>query len=146
MKKTYVVQLTDLQREELRQLIASGEAKARELTHARVLLKADSSEGGPGWPDALICEAVEASPSTVGRIRQRFHEGGLDAALNPKEQQNRKARQLGGEREAHLVALVCGDAPEGHARWSLRLLADKMVELGHVESVSHETVRQTLKK
>lgn len=146
MKKQYHVQLTPDQRQQLQQRLASGEAKARQLTHARVLLKADSAEGGPAWSDAMICEAVEVSPSTVVRIRKRFHEEGLNAALKAKEQQNRKARQLDGEQEAHLVALVCGDAPEGSARWSLRLLADKMVELGYVGSVSHETVRQTLKK
>lgn len=146
MKKQYHVHLTPDQRQPLQQMIASGEAKARQLTHARVLLKADSAEGGPAWTDEAICEAVEVSPSTVVRIRKRFALEGLEAALKAKEQQNRKARQLDGEQEAHLIALVCGDAPEGYARWSLRLLADQMVELGHVGSVSHETVRQTLKK
>ena len=146
MKKQYHVRLTPDQRQQLQQMIASGGAKARKLTHARVLLKADTSDGGPGWTDEAICAAVEVSPSTVVRVRKRFAQEGLEAALNPKEQQNRKARQLGGEQEAHLVALVCGDAPEGYARWSLRLLADKLVELKVVESVSHETVRQTLKK
>ena len=146
MKKHYHVRLTSDQRQQLQQRIASGGAKARQLTHARVLLKADSAEGGPAWSDAAICEAVEVSSSTVVRIRRRFHEEGLDAALKAKEQQNRKPRQLDGEQEAHLVALVCGDAPEGYARWSLRLLADTMVALGYVDRVSHETVRQTLKK
>jgi len=146
MKKHYHVRLTSDQRQQLQQMIASGGAKARQLTHARVLLKADSAEGGPAWSDAAICEAVEVSSSTVVRIRRRFHEEGLDAALKAKEQQNRKPRQLDGEQEAHLVALVCGDAPEGYARWSLRLLADTMVALGYVDRVSHETVRQTLKK
>jgi transposase len=89
---------------------------------------------------------VEVSPATVHRIRRRFHEEDLDAALKAKEQQNRRPRQLDGEQEARLIALVCDDAPEGYARWSLRLLADKLVELKVVESVSHETVRQTLKK
>ena len=146
MKKQFPVHLTPDQRQQLQQMIASGKAKARELTHARVLLKADTSEGGPSWSDAQICEAVEVSPSTVVRIRKRYAQEGLDSALKAKQQQNRKARQLDGEQEAHLVALVCGDAPEGYARWSLRLLADKLVELKVVESVSHETVRQTLKK
>jgi hypothetical protein len=146
MKKPYHVELSQDQRQQLQQMIASGQAKARQLTHARVLLKADRSEEGPAWTDARICEAVEVSPSTVVRIRRRFAVEGLDAALKAKEQQTRKARQLDGEQEAHLVALVCGDAPEGYARWSLRLLADKMIELGYVGSVSHETVRQTLKK
>lgn len=89
---------------------------------------------------------MEVSPATVHRIRRRFHEEDLDAALKAKEQQNRRPRQLDGEQEARLIALVCDDAPEGYARWSLRLLADKLVELKVVESVSHETVRQTLKK
>jgi transposase len=146
MKKQYHVELTPDQRQELQQLIASGEAKARQLSHARVLLKADCADGGPARSDAAICEAVEVSPSTVVRIRQRFAQEGLEAALKPKAQQHRKARQLDGEQEAHLIALVCGDAPDGYARWSLRLLADTMVELGYVGSVSHETVRQTLKK
>ena len=146
MKKQYHVRLTPDQRQNLQRMIASGQGKARQLTHARVLLKADSAEGGPAWSDTAICEAVEVSPSTVVRIRQRFAKEGLDAAIKAKEQQNRKASALDGEQEAHLVALVCGDTPEGYARWSLRLLADKMVELGYVGSVSHETVRQTLKK
>ena len=146
MKKIHQVQLNDGQRIHLQHLLASGEAKARTLTHARILLKADSAPGGPGWTDGMICEAVEVSPATVVRVRKRFAEEGLEAALHPKKQENRKARQFDGEQEAHLIALVCGKAPEGYARWSLRLLAEKLVELKVVESVSHETVRQTLKK
>src|SRR5215212_9129860 len=102
MKKQYHVQLTPDQRQQLQQMITSGEAKARQLTHARVLLKADSAEGGPAWNDAAICEAVEVSSSTVVRIRQRFALEGLEAALKAKEQQNRKASALDGEQEAHL--------------------------------------------
>lgn len=146
MPKKYPVRLTGDAREHLEKLIASGQAASRCLTHARILLKADESEGGPAWQNAAIAEALEVSTLTVSRVRKRFVEQGLEAALHRKEQERRKARRLDGAQEAHLLALVCGEAPAGAARWSLRLLAEKMVELGHVEELSHETVRQVLKR
>jgi transposase len=144
--KKYIVKLTEEERATLRALISKGTAAARTLTHARILLKADASEDGPGWTDEAIRDAFEVSLRTVERVRQRCVEEGLVAALRPKPASRTRPRKLDGRQEAHLIALVCGDAPEGSARWTLRLLAETMVELGHVESVSHETVRQTLKK
>lgn len=115
------------------------------MNHARVLLKADVNQTGGGWIDAKMSEALDISVATIERVRQRFVEEGLEGALGRKVQKRRKSRRLDGEGEAHLVALACSEGPpSGHG--SLRLLAERMVELGYVESVSHETVRQTLKK
>ena len=146
MLPKYKVTLTDDERLLLRQMISNGSEKARKLTHARILLKADVSEGGPGWLDEQISTALEVSLATIHRIRRVLVEEGLEAALNRRRQQRYRARRLDGEQEAHLIALMCSQAPEGQARWTLRLLADKMVELAYVDSVSHETVRQVLKK
>lgn len=143
--KKYIVTLEPEEREFLKHLIRKGRAAARKLTHARILLKADSSEGQPGWTDERIAQALEVHPATVANVRRRFVEEGLDAALNPRPGGHRP-RKLDGDAEAHLIALVCSQAPEGHERWTLRLLADRMVGLEYVDSVSHETVRQTLKK
>jgi transposase len=140
------VTLTPDQRRQLQQLIAGGTAAARTLTHARILLKADEAAGGPAWTNAAIIEALEITDLTVTRIRKRFVEGGLDAALHRKVQAKRKSRKLDGAQEAHLIALACSQAPGGRDRWSLRLLAGKLVELGHVDEVSHETVRQVLQR
>lgn len=144
-KKLQVI-LSEEQRQSLHQLIASGTASARTLAHARILLKADESEAGPAWGNALIALAVEVSELTVSRVRKRFVEGGLAAALHRKVQERRRERRLDGVQEAHLIALTCSQPPEGHSQWSLRLLADRMVALGHVDTLSHETVRQVLKK
>jgi transposase len=146
VRQKYHVMLTPEQRSQLQQLIACGAAAARTLTHARILLKADEAEGGPAWTNATITQALEISDLTVTRIRKRFIDGGLEAALHRKVQARRKERKLDGQQEAHLIALACGEAPEGRDRWSLRLLAGKLVELGHVADVSHETVRQVLKR
>jgi transposase len=146
MLPKYKVTLTDDERSLLQQMIATGTGKARKLTHARILLKADVSDSGPGWMDEQISQAVEVSLATIHRIRRAFVEGGLEAALNRRPQQRHRARRLNGEQEAHLIALVCRQPPDGRACWTLRLLADKMVELAYVESVSHETVRRVLKK
>jgi transposase len=143
--KKYIVTLELEERELLQQLIRKGKAAARKLTHARILLKADSSEGQLGWTDEQIAQALDIHYSTVANVRRRFVEEGLDAALNPRSGGHRP-RKLDGDAEAHLIALVCGEPPQGHERWTLRLLADRMVELGYVDAVSHETVRQTLKK
>ncbi len=145
-KKTWRVTLTDAERTGLHELIAAGKAPARKLTHARILLKADESSGGPGWSDRAIAEALEVSLPTVGRGRKRYVTEGLDAALNHRPPKAHRPHKLDGHQEAHLIALACSEPPAGRARWTLRLLADKMVELEYVDSVSHVTVWQTLKK
>ena len=146
MPKRYPVRLAPEERRQLEKLLASGTAASRTLTHARILLKADESETGPNWKNAAIAEAFEVSTLTVTRVRRRFVEAGLPAALHRKEQERRKPRRLDGAQEAHLIALVCSEPPAGRAQWPLRLLAEKMVELGHVQELSHETVRQVLKR
>ena len=146
MAKRYRVTLTVEEREGLDRMISRGKADARKLVHARVLLQADASEGGPDWTDTRIAEAVRVSVRTIERVRQRFVEDGLEAALRPKPSPRVYARKLDGEQEAKLVALACSGPPEGKRRWTLRLLAERMVELEVVPDLSHETVRQTLKK
>lgn len=143
----YIVKLDAEQRAGLEQQIRSGQAPARTLMHARILLKADSGEDGPNWPDTRISEALEVSMPTIWRVRQRFVEQGLDDALNRRPQPERPSKRIfAGEKEAHLIALTCGEKPQGEGRWSVRLLAERFVKLGEVEAVSHETVRQVLKK
>lgn len=146
MNKRYRVTLTDEQRGRLERLIAAGIAPARQLTHARILLKADQGPEGPSWIDDRIAEAVEVSQPTVSRVRKQFIEEGLEAALNRRAPTREYLRKLDGEQEARLVALACSTPPEGRARWSLRLLADKLVELKVVEEVSYQTVGRTLKQ
>jgi DNA-binding transcriptional ArsR family regulator len=146
MKKKYPVILTETQREDLKSLIAAGSAPARKLTHARILLKADQSPEGPGWVDEQVADAVETSQPTVSRVRKQYVQEGLEAALNRRPPNREYQRKLDGEQEARLLALACSEPPEGRARWSLRLLADKLVELEIVEDVSYQTVRRTLKK
>jgi transposase len=145
--KKYKVTLTAEERNSLQGLIAAGKASAQKLAHARILLKADAAPGGPAWIDARIAEAVEIDVTTVERVRERFVEQGLEAALVRKKQDRpSRERKLDGQAEARLVALACSDPPRGRARWTLRLLADKLVELEVVDTVSTETVRQALKK
>ena len=146
MAYPYRVGLTEAQRAELRGLVGSGVAPARMLTRARILLKADHGEGGPGWSDAAVAGALDVNPSTVLRVRRQFVAEGLEATLARKRPDRVYERALDGRQEAHLVALTCGEPPDGQARWSLRLLADELVRLEVVETISHETVRQTLKK
>jgi len=146
VNKKYIVTLTAEERVMLEDLIRTGTAAARKIAHARILLKADIAAGGPGWPDERIAAAVEVSANTVRRIRLLFVEEGLDLALNPRPTQWAYPTKLDGAGEAHLIALTCSQPPNGYARWSTRLLADRFVALGHVEAISHETVRQTLKK
>jgi len=146
MNKKYIITLTAEERAMLEDLTRSGMATARKMTHARILLKADVAAGGPGWPDEQIAAALEVSANTVRRIRLLFVEEGLALALNPRPAQRVPTTKLDGVKEAHLIALTCGPAPEGRARWSTRLLADRFVALGHVAALSHETVRRTLKK
>ena len=147
MNKKYRVTLSTAERQELDGLLARGKADVRRLKHAQILLKADQAEAGPAWPDARIAEALDAGITTVERVRQRFVEEGLASALSPYRGGKRiYSRKLDGAQEAHLVALACSKPPEGRGRWTLRLLARRMVELAYVDSVSYETVRQTLKK
>jgi hypothetical protein len=146
MQKFYRVTLTDEEREELRGLVSKGKGAARKLARARMLLLADQAAGGPANSDPEIVAALGCGRATVERVRQQFVEEGLEATLNPKPSTRIYERRLDGKAEAHLVAMTCGAPPEGRARWTLRLLADRMVALGYVESVSHEAVRQTLKK
>lgn len=146
MHKKYVVRLTDEERENLEALVRRGRAHARKLLYARILLKADASEDGPAWTDERIAEALETSTATVARERRRLCEEGLEVALKPRKPGRPRRRVLDGRAEAHLVALACSEPPKGRGTWTLRLLADRMVELDHVGSVSHETVRRTLKK
>jgi transposase len=143
----YRVTLTTDERQQLQDLIASGKAAAKKLAHARILLKADAAEGGPAWPDQKIADALEVSTDTIGRVRQRFVEQGLEAALIRKPQA-RPSRQriLDGRAEAQLIKLACSAPPDGRADWTMQLLADQLVELEVVEAVSSETVRRTLKK
>lgn len=146
MKKRYRVTLTEDERQELQAMVSAGTAAARKLVRARILLLADEADGGLAKPDLEIAEVLGCGRATVERARTQFVEDGIEATLNPKPTTRVYARRLDGKAEAHLVAMICGAPPEGRARWTLRLLADRMVGLGYVESVSHEAVRQTLKK
>jgi transposase len=140
------VALSEEQRTTLHQLISSGKASARKLAHARILLKIDRNTPGCEWSDEQVAEAFEVSRYTVMRIRERFVEHGLDDALNHRRAPQTRSRALDGEQEAHLIALTCSPCPKGHARWTLRLLASRLVELEYTEQVSYETVRRVLKK
>ena len=141
--KKFIVRLTKNERQELLNLIKKGRLPARKMLHVQILLMADISNN---WCDERIAQALDISTKTVCRVRQAFVEEGLDVALNRREHKNFKPRKLGGSEEAHLVALCCSKAPEGTCRWTLRMLADKLVELDIVDRISHEAVRQTLKK
>ena len=145
--KRYKVTLDADERQHLHDLIAAGQAAARKLAHARILLKADAAEGGPAWPDHRIADALEVSTDTVERVRQRFVELGLDAALERKRRDKPpRPIKLDGRAEARLIALACSPPPLGRAVWTMQLLADKLVELEVVGSISDETVRLALKK
>jgi len=145
--KRYIVTLTAEDRQGLHDLIDAGKAAAKKLAHARILLKADAADGGPAWPDHRIAEAIEVSTATIERVRQRFVEQGLDAALVRKPQARpSRLPTLDGRAEARLIALACSAPPEGRAAWTMQLLADKLVELEVVDSISDETVRKVLKK
>jgi transposase len=145
--KKYHVTLTPEERAELGAMANAGKAAARTLTHARILLKADEAEGGPAWPDDDIAEALGVGLSTVARVRERFVEHGTAAALVPKPTARAYERKLDGAGEARLTKLACSAPPDGRRRWTLRLLADRMVVLGHAEDgLSYETVRRALKK
>lgn len=141
MKKKYIVTLTESERSDLKAMISSGKGAARRLAHARILLKADQN-----LADDAIAEAVEVSRPTVERVRRRFVEEGMEAALDPRRPDKPRPAKVDGHLEAHLIALACSKPPDGVVRWTLRLLAAKAVELEYVDAVSHETVRQVLKK
>jgi len=136
----YIVDLTEEERERLRALLRGGKAPVRMVTRARVLLKADE-----GYTDEAVATALEVGTATVSRIRQRFVEEGLERALRERPRPGQR-RRLNGKQEARLIAVACTTPPEGHGRWTLRLLAGKVVELGFAPSISPETVRQALKK
>lgn len=144
MRKRYIVRLTPEERGELEELVSSGKARARKLMHAHILLEADAD--GSNWTDAQISEALSIGRATVERVRKAFVERGLPDSLNPKRRSKNTPKKLDGDQEAHLIALACSPAPKGHDRWTLRLLADNMVQLEYVDTLSYETVRQVLKK
>jgi transposase len=145
MAKKYVVRLTRDERKMLFRMVKAGRGAARKLTHARVLLKADAD--GPNWTDARIADALDVGVRTIESLRKRFVEEGVDSALNRRKQvRPSRMPKLDGDGEARLVALACSEAPDGRKRWTLRMLADRLVVLDVVDSISHETVRQALKK
>ena len=146
MTKKYIVNLTDEEREELSQITRTGKSPVYKVNHARILLKTDINNEAGGWSDSEICKALDVGVSMVERVRRRFVEEGLESALGRKEQLNRRRPILDGAAEAHLLAIACSQPPDGEGTWTLKLLAQKMVELEYVESVSYETVRKTLKK
>ena len=142
----YLVRLSSEERAGLQEMVDAGRGSKSVRQRARVLLKADVSESGPGWTDERAAEFAEVSLSTVHRVRQRFVEAGFDAAVFRKPSTNRLYRKLDGSAEARLIAEACSTAPEGRSRWTLKLLADRLVVLEVVESISPDTVRLTLKK
>jgi len=144
--KKYIVRLSETERGELSALVKTGKVAAYKRLHAQILLHADVGGARQGWTDEHISQACGVSRRTVERVRQRLVEQGLEAALNRAPKSGHRARRLDGEGEAHLVALMCGEPPEGRNRWTLQLLSDRLVELGQVETISLECVRQTLKK
>ena len=143
--KKYIVELTSEERKQLQQLIKKGKVPGYKIRHAQMLLKADQGNKGPCWPDVQVAEVFAAHVTTVERLRKRFVEQGLEAALE-RNKRNNYTRKLDGNGEAHLVAIACSDPPTGRSEWSLRLLADRLVELSVVDSISYMTVSRTLKK
>ena len=143
--KKYIVELTSEERKQLQQLVKKGKVPGYKIRHAQMLLKADQGNKGPGWPDVQVAEVFAAHVTTVERLRKRFVEQGLEAALE-RNKRNNYARKLDGDAEAHLIAIACSTPPAGRSEWSLRLLADRLVELSVVDSISYMTVSRTLKK
>ena len=143
----YKITLTVEERQQLEKLVSSGKGAARRLTHARILLLADEGDRGPGRTNAAIVEALGVGERTVERVRKRFVTESFDAALNPRPQPPRPNKvKIKGSVEKQLIQLACSDPPAGRCRWTLQLLADRLVVLNCVESVSHEAVRRALKK
>jgi transposase len=145
-EKKYRVTLSDDERQSLEALTKKGKTAARTIGRAHILLQADASEQGPAFTDEQIRQALDVGLATIYRTRQAFVEDGLALALRPRKANREYQRKLDSEQEAHLIAMACGKPPPGFARWSLRLLARRFVDLRHVEHISRETVRQTLKK
>ena len=146
MNKKYIVTLTDEERTRLETLVSQGKAAARTIQRAWILLKADVGPAGPGWADGAIQQAFTVGLVTIYRVRQTFVEEGLAAVLTRRPKSRHRHRKLDGEQEAHLIALACSKPPAGRRRWTVRLLASRMVALGYTDHVAPETVRQTLKK
>ena len=146
MHQKYNIRLSDTDRLELKQLVSSGTVPVRKVHRAHILLKSEQSDGAASWTYEQICQAFEVSAVTVANTRKAYLTGGLEAALERKKPDRVYRRRLDGEGEAHLIALACSEAPTGYARWTLRLLRDRLVKLGHVDHISHETIRTTLKK
>jgi len=145
--KKYVVRLSAEERQQLEGLIRKGRGPARRLLKARILLKADVSQAGPGWSDSKIIAALDTSASMLYRVRKQLVEEGFEAVLNRKQRMTPAvARIFDGEKEAKLIALACSKPPKGRVRWTLRLLENKVVELGIVEHASDSTIGRTLKK
>jgi hypothetical protein len=145
--KKYIVKLSKDERNTLKKLIKSGRGPARMFTRARILMKTDQGQHGPSWGDEKISDALDVTVQTIERIRKQLVEEGFDAVLARRQYTQKISRKkIDGDVEAHLIALSCSEPPEGFARWTLRLLANKVVELGYVENISHESIRQTLKK
>ena len=145
--KKYIVRLSREERFTLKKLLTSGRGSGRMFTRVRILLKADQSDEGSAWSDEKISESFDVTVQTIERVRKQLVEEGFDAVLSRHPYtQKRSRKKIDGDVEAHLIALCCSDPPKGRVRWTLRLLADKVVELGYVDSISYEAVRQTLKK
>ena len=145
--KKYIIKLSPEERDTLKKIITSGRGPARMFARARILLKTDQGEHGPSWSDEKISDALDVTVQTIERIRKQFVEEGFDAVLSRRQYRQKVSRKkIDGNVEAHLIALSCSEPPQGYVRWTLRLLADKIVELGYVESISHEAIRQNLKK
>jgi len=146
MKKKYIIRLSAEERQGLKDLVYKGKAAAYRRTHAQILMLTDEGSHGPGLSDAEVADRVGVNERTVSRLRQRCVERGLDAALERQARVREKTRVLDGDGEARMVALMCSEPPPGQSRWTLNLLGNRLVELGIVDSISHETVRQVLKK
>jgi transposase len=144
--KKYTVTLIEEERQRLQEMLSRGKTAARKLAHARILLKADAAAGGPDWHDDTIAEALEVGRATVERVPRQFVEEGLEAALERRPPRRQYRRKLDGEGKAYRIALACQEPSEGRNRWTLRLLADRMVALEYVDQISYQTVRRTLKK
>jgi Homeodomain-like domain len=145
LNQRFVVRLSAGEREQFEAIVAKGKAAARELTRARILLRADGGDSGPAWSDEEVSLALDVGTITVHRVRRAFVEGGREGA-RVRRRLPRRPRMRDGEQEARRIALACGSPPAGRRRWTLRLPADKMVELGHIDTVSHETIRRALKE
>ena len=146
MNKKYVVTLRDEERQALEAMVNQGKVAARKIQRAWILLKANRGTAGPGWRDEDIHQTFGVGLVTIYRVRQTFVEEGFEAVLQRRPKSRHRFRKLDGDQEAHLIALACSKPPAGRRRWTVRLLAKRIVELGYTDRVSPETVRQTLKK